>query len=830
MSDPVARLNAALEGRYAIERELGEGGMATVYLAEDLKHERKVALKVLKPELAAVVGAERFLAEIKTTANLQHPHILPLFDSGEADSFLFYVMPYVDGETLRGHLDREKQLGVEDAVEIAKAVAGALDYAHRQGVVHRDIKPENILLQDGQPMVSDFGIALAVSAAGGSRLTETGLSLGTPHYMSPEQATADRAITGRSDTYSLACVTYEMLAGEPPHTGGTAQAVVMRIITDTPRPVKELRPSTPLHVDRAVQKALAKIPADRFEHATEFAAALAGSLVVTGGEVDESGQARTSGAPSRRPLPALGALASLVVLLSVATVWAWRRSTSIGGDPHAGMRLSITIPDDHHLLARDEAVPLAVSPDGQYLVYVGRTDSLQQLYLRPIDRFDPVPIPGTVGASLPFFSPDGDEIGFLASGALQKVRVDGGRVEKIADVGSIDQASWGAHDSIVFSGFGEQTRGGLWQVASVGGVPELISEPDEERGGSWHADPQVLPDGSSVLFSLGIGNQVRPALLSLSGRTWKTLSEEGGWGLHYVSPGYILLTRFDELIALPFDPVDGQVTGSAVTVASRVYTNPRGYALFDVSRSGSLVFVPGVSDSRFVWVDREGNATAVDAGSSDYRRPRLSPDGLQIAVEEHVGDEAHIWVLDLQGRRTPITAEGWNRFSVWSPSGDRIAFSSLRDGTAGVYWKRADGDGPAHVLGDVQDEAIPWSWFGDSIAYEVAVGGAGDIWIASVDGDGSARVLIDQDALEEAPAYSPDGEWLAYTSNESGDSEVYARRVRGGDRELISAGGGRAPVWSRDGSELFYRFEDSFFSVPMNDDGIAGPPEFLFSG
>ena len=224
-SDMVARLNAALEGRYRIDRELGEGGMATVYLADDLRHERKVALKVLKPELAAVVGADRFLAEIKTTANLQHPHILPLFDSGEADSFLFYVMPYVEGESLREKLNREQQLPVDEAIRIATAVAQALQHAHDREVIHRDIKPGNILIQDGQPVVADFGIALAVGAGGGARMTETGLSVGTPYYMSPEQATGDQYVGPASDIYALGAVLYEMLVGEPPYTGSTAQAV-----------------------------------------------------------------------------------------------------------------------------------------------------------------------------------------------------------------------------------------------------------------------------------------------------------------------------------------------------------------------------------------------------------------------------------------------------------------------------------------------------------------------------------------------------------------------------------------------------------------------------
>ena len=262
MTSPTDRLTTALAGRYAIERELGAGGMATVYLAEDLKHHRKVALKVLRPELAAILGAERFLKEIEVTANLQHPNILPLYDSGRAagppgeagSEFLYYVMPYVEGETLRDKMGREKQLGVDETIAIAKDVADALHFAHQRGIVHRDIKPENILLQQGKPLVADFGIALAVSQAGGTRLTETGLSLGTPHYMSPEQATGDRELDARSDVYSLGAMVYEMLAGEPPHHGNTVQAIIARILSEEPQPVTRRRPAVPAHVDAAIAR------------------------------------------------------------------------------------------------------------------------------------------------------------------------------------------------------------------------------------------------------------------------------------------------------------------------------------------------------------------------------------------------------------------------------------------------------------------------------------------------------------------------------------------------------------------------------------------------
>src|SRR5678809_932156 len=274
IGETAIRLGAALADRYRIERELGAGGMATVYLAHDLKHERQVAIKTLKPELAAVLGAERFIVEIKTTAALQHPHILPLFDSGEADGFLYYVMPYIQGETIREKVNRETQFGVDEAVRIAREIADALDYAHRHGVIHRDIKPENILLHDGRAMVMDFGIALAVSAAAGGRMTETGLSLGTPHYMSPEQATAEKEISARSDIYSLASVLYEMLTGNPPHTGASAQQIIAKIVTEPAQPVTSLRRSVPPNVAAAVAKALERLPADRFGSAAKFAEAL----------------------------------------------------------------------------------------------------------------------------------------------------------------------------------------------------------------------------------------------------------------------------------------------------------------------------------------------------------------------------------------------------------------------------------------------------------------------------------------------------------------------------------------------------------------------------
>ena len=350
-----SRLSAALSDRYAIEREIGSGGMATVYLARDLKHDREVALKVLRADLSAVLGAGRFLKEISITAKLDHPHILTLIDSGEADGILYYVLPLVRGESLRARLEREKQLSIEEALNITRQVASALDYAHKQGVVHRDIKPENILLHEGEAVVADFGIALALREAGGSRLTETGLSLGTPQYMSPEQATGDRTLDARSDIYSLGAVLYEMLAGEPPVTGPTVQAVIAKLLTERPTRLRTVRDTIPDPIDAAVAKALAKVPADRFASAAEFAAAL-----------KTRGSASAQPAPRRRFSPAAWAVVAGVIVLAGLGAWVARARLGRSG-------LAVVLANRTQLTFTGNVRAPALSPDGKQLAFFSRT-------------------------------------------------------------------------------------------------------------------------------------------------------------------------------------------------------------------------------------------------------------------------------------------------------------------------------------------------------------------------------------------------------------------------------------------------------------------------
>jgi rhodanese-related sulfurtransferase len=378
MTRAAESLSAALADRYAVEREAGRGGMATVYLAHDRKHGRRVAIKVLEPELAAVLGAERFLREIEIAARLAHPHILPLYDSGEFDGQLFYVMPFVEGESLRDRLTRERQLPVDEAVRLAIQVASALDYAHRREIVHRDIKPENILLQEGHALVADFGIALAVTAAGGERLTGTGLSLGTPYYMSPEQAMGERSVDARSDVYALACVLYEMLAGEPPFTGPSPQAVIARILTEQPRDLHSVRESVTLALQRVVTRALSRLPADRYATAGKFAEALERALgesraaeQTTVPREDRWRAARTRAAGPRGAARVVAGApwAVAVAALGVAAALWFRAPAPAGADKGVALPAGeLSTEEMQRIVAGGEALVLDTRPHLEYSI------------------------------------------------------------------------------------------------------------------------------------------------------------------------------------------------------------------------------------------------------------------------------------------------------------------------------------------------------------------------------------------------------------------------------------------------------------------------------
>ena len=801
MTDPVARLNAALEGRYAIERELGEGGMATVYLADDLKHQRKVALKVLKPELAAVVGAERFLAEITTTANLTHPHILPLFDSGEADSFLFYVMPYIEGETLQDRIDREKQLPVDEAVRIATAVANALQTAHDQGIIHRDIKPANILLSRGEPLISDFGIALAVGAAGSNRLTETGLSLGTPYYMSPEQATGDQPVGSSTDTYALGSVLYEMLVGEPPYPGTTTQAVLGKIIAGKPVSAREHRSQVPSNVDAAIRRAIEKLPADRFGSVQEFARALEDEHFRYG-ELATAGTSAAVGPWNRLTL----AFATLAAVLTLIAGWGWLRSPP-APEPGVPTRSIVTGVD---ITSTGGGRRLAISPDGRTILSV--PDGAGAIRMRTAGAPEWRQLPNTEGGSSPTFSPNGQSVAFSfgPSGGISKVSIIGGPALPVTTSGGTPD--WGFDDTILYNDGGR-----LYRVSSSGGDPQVMLESDSVFANR----PHLLPNGRAVVFSSG-GGASRILIFEIETGEVRELVPAGNQP-RYVSTGHLIYGHGDgALMGVPFDLETLQVTGAPVTLLPSLAVSTGGSSNFAVSQTGTLVYRTGGGGTGQsvtpVWVERDGIAREIDPewrtqGTPNFSSLALSPNGDRLAISIPASEGTRdLWVKQLPtGPLSRLTFEGGtNHRATWSPNGESLRFLSNRAGNPDVWTKRADGSGTAELVLD--QEAQIWgarySSDGTWLVFREGIFQAGDIYAIRPGVDSVAVPLAVTEFQEVSISLSPNDRWLAYVSNNTGRDEVYVRPFppdAGSGLVQVSTDGGTGPVWAHSGRELFYR-------------------------
>ena len=804
------QLSTALAGRYAIEKKIGEGGMATVYLARDSKHDRHVALKVLKPELGAVLGVERFLSEIKVTANLQHPNLLPLFDSGEAGGLLFYVMPFVEGESLRARLEREQQLPIDEAVRIASAIASALAYAHERGVIHRDLKPENILLQSGQPVVADFGIALAVSNAGGARVTQTGLSLGTPQYMSPEQASGDRAIDARSDLYSLAAMTYEMIAGEPPHTGPNAQAIMAKLLTAEPAPLSSLRSSAPVHVELALAKALAKVPADRFANAAEFAAALSGERAVT---LPMSATRATAargraGAGSRVGMREAAAWTVAVIAIAAA-VW-FRPSAQqpsavlrVGADP-----LDSIVPTPSQMGAQLAAV--ALSRDGTLLAYIGGASRL--LYVRDLATETFRHLTGIERVSAPTFSPDGHSIAFLdASNGLYRIPVSGGAARKLADTAVAPM--WADDDSIYY-----EWQGSLFSVAASGGPAKVVVQGG--GGAGQFARPDVLPGGRAALVSFrrSRADEPRIAVVDLASGKMNDLGFVGGKPM-YVEPGFIVFGPTQGVIAaVKFDLRRLTVSGSPVQMAS-LATGGGGTAGCDcaVARDGGRVVYrwrpsAAATPTQLAIVDRRGAGRVLLDDGRRFDQPRVSPDGKRISVRVGGVDfnDGDTWVYELAGgAMSRLTADNNSFRASWTHDGSDVLWIAGAGNAPRVMRRPWDGSAPATVMIDSLDVAeyqdgSPGSWSA------VRTWTSRDLAILPRDSVRAGRRLpltrlTSTSANETNTSLSPNGALVAYQSDETGELEVYVRPVPGPGRRLtVSVGGGAQPRWSHDGKTLYY--------------------------
>ena len=811
--DVAAQLNALLAGRYSIERAIGAGGMATVYLARDAKHNRKVALKVLKPELGIVLGAERFLTEIETTANLQHPHILPLFDSGEAGGLLYFVMPYVEGETLHRRLERERQLPVDEAIRIAVAVASALDYAHRRGVIHRDLKPENILLHDGQPLVADFGIALAVSNAGGARVTQTGLSLGTPQYMSPEQATGDRTIDARSDLYSLAAVLYEMLTGDPPHTASTVQAIIAKVLTEQPQSVRVHRTSVPEHVDAAILQALSKLPADRFSTAGEFAEALTGARPVA------RTVALSAAVPTRHRVRDAMLGAALTVALASALAFAmWPRTT----DTRSPLLFEIAFPDNT-IPVFPEFSSVDISKDGSHLAFSARRPGIPGygIYLRRFDSQESHLIPGTERGVAPRFSPAGDWIAFRVQNQLRKVALTGGAVTTLAD------SLRAGHDWTDTGDLLYGTNSGLWRVPAAGGARQLVTASDTSRDHLFYGSPHALPGGKAALVVV-VKRSADPSGWTIGAVKLPTGVvqdfELRGTSAVYVpgngrNNGYIVVGQTDgSLLAAPFDADRLRILRPAVPVLSGLFVGGTPVVDFAVSENGALIYRPGnTGGSQLVAVNPTGAMRVLLSESRRYQWPRVSPDGRRIALTILEGTKRDIWVWDTPSRTlSRLTTTGGER-PEWTVDGRRIAFvanDSTENSFEHLRWAPWDGSAPPDTLikNDGQVEEISFGPPGTFLAVRWDPPdnrGGSDIWLAHADSPKAVRPFLSTAATEGRPRISPNGRLIAYVSNESGRTEVYVRPLPGpGPRLQVSTAGANEPVWSRDGQRVFYRSQE----------------------
>ena len=808
----VARLRAALADRYTLERELGAGGMATVYLAQDVKHHRKVAVKVLRPELAAVIGAERFLTEIRTTANLQHPHILPLFDSGAADSFLYYVMPYIEGISLRDRLTREKQLPIGDAVRLASEIAGALDYAHRHGVIHRDIKPENILLHDGSALVADFGIALAASKAG-SRMTETGMSLGTPQYMSPEQAMGERDLDARSDVYALGCVTYEMLTGEPPFSGPTAQAIVAKVMTAEPAEMTTLRKTIPSDVADAVHTALQKLPADRFATAAEFAAALQGgtpgkSARTTARRATSQARALRSGPWRERTLFGITALAVITA--------AWlglHRPTSPSLAPVQFVVTGKGVGEPVYTLTW----PATVSPDGRKIAYAGSAgNGRYQYFVRDVGHLESRPLPGTVGASQPVFSPDGQWLAFEAQdGVIKKVRLDGGLPIPLVPYSEGNGMAWSRSGTIIVG------SGGKWlslsRVSENGGELTPLTKSDTSDVNTlWHVWPILLADDRTIFFSVWnqLDRTTRGSELAVTSlddgvvhmtglHATRALGMSGGYLIYLAPGGGVMATRFDL--------AHFRAQGSPVLLIDSIpaCSTCNGDAAINLSSSGALAYMRGAARGRLIWMGPDHKEQDVGPDAPVMLTPRLSPDGTRIAVE--VDENAHkdIWLYQLATKTpTKLTNVGDNSDPEWISDGLNIQFLSNRNGTPGVWRQPIDGSREAERVLSA-GAALGWGAVPapdqKHILLQSTIRARVALVTATLGPDSTQQPFMAGGFNAWGGRFSPSGKWVAYVSDESGRPEVYLREFPGpGARIAISNSGGTEPVWSRDGLHLYY--------------------------
>ena len=822
-----------LLGPYEIEALLGVGGMGEVYRGRDTRLDRLVALKVLSEKTAYEPHFQRRLTrEAKSISQLNHPHICTLFDVGSHEDISFLVMEYLEGETLAARLARGP-LPLPEVLKYAIQIADALAVAHARGITHRDLKPGNIMLVKAGAKVLDFGLAkqtapsadedgARVGATATEPLTTEGALVGTVQYMAPEQLEGT-AIDSRSDLFAYGCVLYEMATGRRAFAGASPASIIAAILDREPLPMFAAAPQQHpafAALERIVRRCLAKKPEERWQSAADLADVL--RWIAEGEPVVLKG----STAAGQRPALPLVAVALAAAAAGALLLWGgmkWR------AEPRPVVRLSLPVRANSMGFGGALGSRLAITPDGARLVYVGEEQSAGKAYARQMDSLQDVPLDSTTGATSVFLSPDGEWVGFFGGGKVKKTRITGGAAITLADAVEGVGAAWGTGGTIVFA---PSLASSLWQVSEQGGTPQPATR--LEKGETSHRWPSMLPDGSTVLFAAAQGADFTSSRIFVQSlETGERVGLVDGTYPRYSPTGHILFARNGTLFALPFDVRSLKAKGSAAPILNDLAMNSTtGAALFTVSASGTLVYRArgGETGRAMLWVDRTGlEADAAPSERRAFLQPRLSPDGRRIAVT--VGESAtdrDLWLYDLQRRTmTRLTFEvGEDETAVWNGDGTRIAFSTARTGQPrSIVAMPPDDPASARRVATTRYITHLGSWAPDGQAlawtdFDPSTGG--DIRVLRMDGSGTIRDFVAGPFDQRGPAFSPDGRWLAYTSNETGRDEVYVQAYPGpGSKSQISTGGGSQPVWSRDGKELFYRGERQLLAV-----GVRLSPTF----
>ena len=832
-------------GPYEIRALIGAGGMGEVYKARDTRLDRSVAIKVLPPDVSADPERRaRFEREAKTIAGLNHPHICTLHDVGEAEGATYLVMEHLTGETLAQRLEKGS-LPLEQALTVATEIVDALAAAHRQGVIHRDLKPGNVMLTKTGAKLLDFGLAklkghgeqpvtasLASAPTRTAPLTSEGQIVGTLQYMAPEQLEGKPA-DARTDLWALGAILYETVTGQRPFVGTSPASLIGAILEREPTPLATLQPLTPSGVDRLVRQCLAKAPDDRWQSAHDVTLFLERpDCLVTGS---------TRARPGRKPW-IVAAVVAGGAAIGLAAGW------GLGSRQHTAtppplVRLSVPLAADGPLTAADgprAGSSMALSRDGRRLVYQSRRNSQSMLVLRAIDRTEETVLRGTEGGFGPFFSPDGRWVAFFTESELKKVPLDGGGPVTICTTPPVSRGgSWADDDTIYFT---PDFTSSVQRVAAAGGRPADVTTLDLPANESNHLFPEALPGGEVLLFTVWKGGSFDEASTwAFSTRTGKrTLLIEGASEARYVPQGYLVFARAGTLLAVPFDAKRLAILGAATPVVEGVWSDPAsGTAHYAVSYTGTLAYAPGqytVARSRIAWVDRRGGIEFLPCEPGFYAELKLSPDGRRLAFVS-LND---IWVYDFGSRTmTRATFRGVNQAPVWAPDGRHIAFSSSQNVTRPtVYWVDPAGGEEPEVLSRDGEVQIPSSWSpdGKTLAYAeiklVNPETGFDIWLLSGPSPWKRQNLIHTPYKDDQPMFSPDGRALAWVSNETGRLQVYVRPYPGTGRTMVSVDGGTEPIWSRSGTELFYRSGPRLYAVPIGTKGVLtiGRPSLLFEG